>query len=103
MLVKEFRILSFWGQNVVPAWVKNGEKGYFRISHLITIPVSPRNKVPNSHISNTISKLKGELKVDFWDHYEEGVLKGQKMIQNDKKFCLLHSISGTVHHIRGIC
>ena len=99
MLVKEFRILSFWGQNVVPAWVKNGEKGYFRISHLITIPVSPKNKVPNSHISNTISKLKDELKVDFWDHYEEGLLKGQKMIQNDRKFCLLHSVSQELYII----
>ena len=26
-------------------------------------------------------------------------VKGQKVVQNDKKFCLLHSISGTIHHM----
>ena len=30
---------------------------------------------------------------DFQDHWEEEVVKGHKMTQNDKNFCLSHSIS----------
>ena len=49
MLLKELNIWAFWIQNVGPGWVKNGKKGCFHTSHLTINPVSPKNKVLNSH------------------------------------------------------
>ena len=49
MLLKELNIWAFWVQNVGPGWVKNGKKGCFHTSHLTINPVSPKNKVLNSH------------------------------------------------------
>ena len=60
MLIEEFVIWAFWGQNVGPGLVKNGKKGCFHSSHLSTSPVL--NKDLNSHgLLNTLSKLKDEL------------------------------------------
>ena len=56
ILLKEFDIWAFWGQNLAPALVKNGKKGYFNTSHLITNPVFLKNKVLHSS-PNTKEKI----------------------------------------------
>ena len=44
-LLKELFIWDFWGQNMGPDLVKNGKKGCFHTSHLITTnPIFPKTK-----------------------------------------------------------
>ena len=61
MSFKEFLIWVLRGQHVGSGWVQNGKKSCFHTSHLITNPVFPKNKVIDSHILLTLSKLKDEL------------------------------------------